>query len=381
VANVKVHGNPTVACAPTISPTTVTTTPITTTTPATCPSAFTGTLVFVPTSTGGIAETTVNNTTYNNFLLGAFGTSGGLDNPLGNYQYNPAPDIIVKAVFEPGWGHYEIFGLVSDFRDRTYPCVPLSATTVLPANCPAALTTFIGSGAGATNDNRVGGGGGANARWNLFAKKVDIGIHFLGGDGIARYGSSAALSDVTVRPNGTLAPIHNYQSLGTLQLHPTPKLDIYMYVGGEYEARTAFLKSAAPSFRGTPATDNEGYGYPGLNNYGCWTETLPISAPATNTNLATPTGVAGSTGFIPGALQSSCVGDPRNIIEGTLGFWYRFYKGSRGTVQYGMQYSNFVLNTWQGVKSGTINGIAVTTNGAPHSDNNMIFTSFRYYLP
>lgn len=383
VANVKVHGNPTVACAPTISPTTVTTTPITTTTPATCPSAFTGTLVFVPTSTGGIAETTVNNTTYNNFLLGAFGTSGGLYNPLGNYQYNPAPDIIVKAVFEPGWGHYEIFGLVSDFRDRIYPCVPVNGGIALPANCPAALTTFIGSGAGATNDNRVGGGGGANARWNLFAKKVDIGIHFLGGDGIGRYGSSAALSDVTVRPNGTLAPIHNFQSLGTLQLHPTPKLDIYMYVGGEYEARTAFEKSAAaPYFKGaTVAADNEGYGYPGLNNYGCWTETLPISAPATNTNLATPTGVAGSTGFIPGALQSSCTGDPRNIIEGTLGFWYRFYKGSRGTVQYGMQYSNFVLNTWRGVATGTINGIAVTTNGAPHSDNNMVFTSFRYYLP
>ena len=125
---------------------------------------------------------------------------------------------------------------------------------------------------------------------------------------------------------------------------------------------------------------NDGYGYPGLANFGCWSETLPVSAPATNTNLGVPTGVGGSTGFIPGPLNS-CTGDPRNLIEGTLGFWYRFYNGPKGRVQFGVQYSNFVLNTWRGVGTGTIYGVPVVTNGAPHSDNNMVFTSFRYYLP
>jgi TolA-binding protein len=381
VDSVKVHGNPTVACAPAVTTIVAGAAVVT---PATCPSGFNGTLVTVPAPTvanpAATATATVNNTTYNNFLLGAFGTSGGLYNPLGNYAYNPSPDLVFKAVFEPGgaWGHYEIFGIFSDFRDRIYPCVPVNGGTALPASCPATLTTIIGSGAGAFNNSRTGGGAGANARWNLFAKKVDIGFHFLGGDGIARYGSSGALSDATVRPNGTLAPIHNFQSLGTLQFHPTPKLDIYMNVGGEYEARTDYAKSGTPPlFSGTP---NEGYGYPGLANYGCWSETLPISAPAATSNLAIPTGVGGSTGFIPGALNS-CTGDPRNIIEGTLGFWYRFYKGPKGTFQYGMQYSNYVVNAWRGVGSGTINGIAVTTSGQPHADNNMVFTSFRYYLP
>jgi len=28
-----------------------------------------------------------------------------------------------------------------------------------------------------------------------------------------------------------------------------------------------------------------------------------------------------------------------------------------------------------------VNGVAVTTSGQPHADNNMVFTSFRYYLP
>jgi hypothetical protein len=39
-------------------------------------------------------------------------------------------------------------------------------------------------------------------------KHLDIGAHFLGGDGIGRYGTST-LSDATVRPNGTLALLRN----------------------------------------------------------------------------------------------------------------------------------------------------------------------------
>jgi hypothetical protein len=336
-ATLTVHGNPTVTSG--------------------------GTVVCVTAAcTGTAGTTTVNPTTLNNFLLGAFGTSGGLYNPLANYQYNPSPDIIVKAVAEPGFGHYEVFGLFSEFRDRVFPCVPITGTTA-PAGCPSAT-----SAVGANNDTRPGGGVGANARWSFFAKHVDLGFHFFGGDGIGRYGSSG-LSDLTVRPDGTLVPIHNFQSLGTLILHPTSKLDVYMYVGGEYEARSQYIKSGA--------TPNEGYGYVGENNSGCWTETLPVTGPSTSTNLGVPTGVGGSTGFIPGPL-SNCTGDTRNLIEGTLGFWYRFYKGDRGTVQYGMQYSNWVRNTWRGVggAAGTI-----SASGQPHADDNMVFTSLRYYLP
>ena len=352
-ATLTVHGNPTVVCAPA--------NPNVAGSVATCPSGFTGTLVTVPAAGGTTSTAVVNNSTFNNFLLGAFGTSGGLFNPLGNYAYNPSPDFVIKAVLEPGWGHYEIFGVLSDFRDRVFPCVPLSGTTI-PAGCSS-----ISSAAGAFNNSATGGGGGANARWALFAKHVDLGFHFFGGAGIGRYGSGG-LSDLTVRPNGTLVPIHNFQSLGTLQFHPTPKLDINLNVGGEFEARTDYVKSGS--------APNEGYGYPGLNNSGCWTETLPIAAPATNTNLAVPTGVAGSTGFIPGAL-ANCTGDTRNLVEGTIGFWYRFYKGPKGTVQWGAQYSNFVRNTWRGTGTGG----SLTVDSQPHSDENMVFTSFRYYLP
>ena len=68
----------------------------------------------MPTGVGTTGTAVVNNTTYNNFLIGAFGNTSGLYDPLGNYPYNEAPDFVFKAVFEPGFGHYEVFGLLSD---------------------------------------------------------------------------------------------------------------------------------------------------------------------------------------------------------------------------------------------------------------------------
>ena len=91
---------------------------------------------------------------------------GGLYNPLGNYPYNPSPDFIVKAVFEPGFGHYEIFGVLSDFHDRVFPCVPLTGTTA-PAGCSS-----ITSAAGAFNDTRQGGGIGANAAGTSLPRRL-----------------------------------------------------------------------------------------------------------------------------------------------------------------------------------------------------------------
>ena len=384
-ATLTVHGNPTATCAP--DNTTLT---AFTTNGLCSASALNGTRVTVPTGATTTSTAVLLPTVFNNFLLGAFGTSGGLDNPLGNYQYNPSPDIIVKAAWEPGFGHYELGGIFSDFRDRVFPCVASTSANTIPAcgTLPTSATTSVTdayTALGAYNDNRGGGGVFANARWNLLNKKVDVGIHFLGGDGLGRYGS-AGLPDLTTRfvpeptgapasiLDGTLAVIRSYQALGTLQLHPVSRLDINFYVGGEYDARTAYQKTVGGTF-------NEGYGGTGLANWGCSTEVLPFAAQSTSASTGVPTGVAGSNGFIPGSLQN-CTGDTRNIIEGTISFWYRFYKGPKGTVQFGMQYSNYVRNTWSGLSSGTgADGITHTTNGAPYSDENMVFTSFRYVLP
>ncbi len=265
----------------------------------------------------------------NNFLFGAAGAGGGLYNPTANYSFNYTPDFVFKAVYQPKLVHFEVFGIISDFRDRVFP-----NATATPA-----------SAAGAFNNSVMGWGMGGNIRASVLRKHVDVGVHFLGGDAVGRYGTSS-LADVTVNPNGTLKPIRSYQGLGTLEFH-YPKFDFYTNVGGEFAKRTVTYTS------GTAAV---GYGSPFLNNSGCGIETLP-----------------GAGGFAPGAL-ASCTGDTRNVIEGTVGFWYRFYKGPKGTVQWGPQYEYLVRNTWNGAAG-------IGTLGQPTATENVFLTSFRYYLP
>jgi hypothetical protein len=63
-------------------------------------------------------------------------------------------------------------------------------------------------------------------------------------------------------------------------------------------------------------------------------------------------------------------------MEGTVGFWHKVYQGEKGRMQWGIQYSYIYKNAWSGS-----DGLTGTTSIAPHAVNNMVFTSFRYYLP
>jgi hypothetical protein len=304
-----------------------------------------------------------------NYLLGSAGTGGGLYNgaitncttalnststtatttctPAANYSFNPSPDVIAKAVFEPGFGHYEIFGIYTRMRDRVYPCGELlSATTVCDG------VTGV-SALGAYNASKNGGGLGANARWSFLDKHVDFGLHFLGGSGIGRYGT-AGLPDTSVHANGTLDLVKSYQGLGTLEWHG-PKLDIYANVGAEYAGRAYDFDPLAKGGAGAYV----GYGSPHAANNGCYIETAPSIG----------------TGFIPGSL-ANCTADTRTIAEGTIGIWFKPYDGSRekinrGRIQFGPQFSYVERYAWSG--TGTPN--------TPHGLDAMVFTSFRYYLP
>ncbi len=274
----------------------------------------------------------------NNFLLGEAGASNTY-NTTSNYTFNPSPDIVAKAAFDPGFGHYEVFGLFDRFRDRVFPCGEVTPT------CAAV------SAAGVYNSSKNGGGIGANARWNFYNKHIVFGLHGFGGSGVGRYGS-AQLSDLAVNGDGTLHLIRDYQGLGTLEWRGK-KLDVYFYTGAEYAARTA---SFDPNLK-TGAGAQVGYGAPTFSNAGCYTEL----APAVN------------TGFIPTTL-ANCTADTRAIIEGTAGFWYRFYNGPRGRFQFGTQYSYVTRQTWSGTPS-------LGNTGQPEGIDGMVFTSFRYYLP
>jgi hypothetical protein len=263
--------------------------------------------------------------------------------PTGTYSFNPSPDIIAKLALDPGFGHYEVFGLFDRFRDRVYPCADFLVGGT--SNCAKPDTSVTG----AYNASKNGGGFGANARWNFDNKHIVFGLHAFGGQGTGRYGA-AQLSDLAIHADGTPNPIKNYQGLATLEWHGK-KLDVYAYGGGEYDGRTDDYDANTSEY--------VGYGSPHFNNSGCYTETAPSF------------GV--TAGFNPGSL-SKCTADTRVIAEGTLGFWYRFYNGPRGRFQFGTQYSYVTRETWSGTP-GT------GTSGSPSGLDNMVYTSFRYYLP
>jgi hypothetical protein len=276
-----------------------------------------------------------------NFLLGEAGASNTY-NTTSNYTFNPSPDIIAKAAFDPGFGHYEVYGLFDRFRDRVFPCAEVTPTC-------AAIST-----AGVYNASKNGGGFGANARWTFDHKHIVFGLHGFGGSGVGRYGA-AQLTDLSINGDGTLHLVKNLQGLGTLEWHGK-KLDVYLYTGAEYAARTASFDPNLKSGAGAPV----GYGATTFSNAGCYTETVPSTT-------------VGSAGFNPGSL-SNCTADTRAVIEGTAGFWYRLYNGPRGRLQFGTQYSYVTRQTWSGASS-------LGNTGQPEGLDGMVFTSFRYYLP
>lgn len=279
----------------------------------------------------GITTTTtkIGNTSV---VTGVTGATTTIVNPgaAANYSSNLTPDFIGKLAFEPGFGHYEVFVVGSLFRDRIYPNFGTK------------------SAVGAFNNDSYGFGIGANARWLFAQKKVEAGLHFLGGNGVGRYGDST-LPDLTVDGLGFLHPLRSYQGLAELVYH-APKWDFYFDGGGEY------VNNWARPFG--PSGTLVGYGVYTANNTGCGTETVP-----TNNN-----------GFAPGAL-GSCTGQTRAVIEGTTGFWYKPYNGPKGRLQMGLQYSYLTRQTWAGTNTYK------SAPFAPQAIDNMFFTSFRYYLP
>jgi hypothetical protein len=261
-----------------------------------------------------------------NELFGSIGTGGGLYNLNANYSFNYTPDFVVKMAFEPGWGHWELFGIERNFRDRIYPA------TGSPYN-----STAIGDG--------IGGG----FRAPLGTKVIMIGLKGLWGQGVGRYGSST-IADVTLRPNATISPIHGFSALSTVELNPTPNFNMYFNYGGDYLDRDYALNG----------TTQVGYGTRSTNMSGCLTETFNGTAAA-----------GGAAAIAP----ANCGGSNKDVQEFTAGYWWNIHNSPKGRLRQGIQYSRFERDLWSGA-----GGTANPGNGAK-GDDSMIFTSLRYYLP
>jgi hypothetical protein len=297
------------------------------------------------------------------------GLPGGLYNPLANYSFNFAPDLIAKVAYDPKFGHFEVFSIGRFFRARAFPNAPLMLTTT-PNYGPAPANTT----AGAFTSKTAGGGVGANARIFLLRRNLEVAAHGLAGNGIGRY-SSSTLPDFTAHPDGTLELLAGGSVLGSVEWHATRRLDVYGYYGGEFVKRawypTTFTVNKAPVLPTDPPFGQPivgGYGAPTNIVIGCNTEVVPATSP-------------NGGGLVPGSAVG-CFADNRNIQEGSAGYWFRFYKGPKGTLQQGMQFSYLVRHTWQGVglAANPVTG-APEIPGSPKAIDNMWFTSFRYYLP
>jgi hypothetical protein len=180
--------------------------------------------------------------------LGAAFASGGIVNGLAvnfvntggggdflqtiNVTTDQAPDVIEKVAFDPGWGHYEIFGIQRFFSDNVLTCVA--------GPCVTGSTTLTG-----TTDNKTtfGWGVGGSVLLPLIPKYLELTASGLYGQGVGRYGAGQ-LSDVTIALDGSLTPVTGWSAMVGLVAHPWEGL--YAYAGME-EVKANFLPAPRPS--------------------------------------------------------------------------------------------------------------------------------------
>jgi len=207
-------------------------------------------------------------------------TGSGQFNNANSYSLDSAPDVVVKLAFDPGWGHYELFGVNRWFRVRT-----------------------LGSGAmPGHNDSRSAVSGGASVLLPLLARTLEFQASAMIGKGLGRYGS-VQLPDATYDAQGGVRPIRGSTWLAGLMAHPHPALDLYAYVGGEkVDATYSAVLDGAGAIEGYV-----GYGSPAIDLSGC--------------------------AFEGGA----CAPNNGKATQGTIGAWWKVYRGSLGYLQVGVQ--------------------------------------------
>jgi hypothetical protein len=221
-----------------------------------------------------------------------FNNPGGQNlNSTANYSTDVGPDLVAKMTVDPGWGHFELYGLGRAFRSR----------------------------ANFSNHTVFGGGGGMGGIFPLVPRLLDLQADFLIGDGIGRYGATG-LPDVAVKSTGLLVPIPELQALVGLVGHPTDYIDLYAYGGIEQASQTSFTVNGTLPF---------GYGNPLYNNTACLHEAASVTAAATN-----------------------CAANTSRVWQVTGGVWWDVYKGDFGRLRVGGQGSYTERQVFAGIGGG-----------------------------
>jgi hypothetical protein len=265
--------------------------------------------------------------------VGGFSIPGGLSQvPLGGSLYNNQnaitlnrlPDVVGKAAWDSVLAdrkiHVEASGLMRDLTDRAWW----------------------------GNHSVWTGAVGAGVVLELVPKFLDAQFAGMTGRGVGRYGTSQ-LFDASYSASGALAPIQERTLYGGLTLHATPQTDLYAFAGGEFASRTSsYMQYGKTLF-------SYGYGNPLYSNVGCDVE---LSSSATATGYLTP---------VTAGPALNCSGNIKAVRQISTGIWHNLYEGDFGKLRIGAQYTHTVKSGFDGI------------GGAPRGDENMVFTSFRYY--
>ena len=195
-----------------------------------------------------------------------------------NYSANLAPDLIAKVAFDPGFGHYELKVVGRFFRDRI-------GETAVPRAPPIPPWGRFRCGAIVP----------------VMKKKLDFIAQAMAGRGIGRYGDSSdtANGDVTYRPNGSFFSLKNLQiPVASKRTRHRTRPCMFM---AETSISAGYLRSGATA---------TGYGVPNRERFRLlrnWHRRQLLHLHRI----------------------------PRAMIQGTVGFWYNFYKGAYGTLRAG----------------------------------------------
>jgi hypothetical protein len=272
---------------------------------------------------GGAAVSAINSFTCNSLL-----------NTTASCPLDFMPDVTAKLAADPGWGHYEVFGLMRGFRDRISGPFPASFPVKGTASGPAENQ----------NNYDVAFSGGGGMILPLVGDKLQLQANVLAGQGIGRY-TSSQLSDYTLDSDGKVAPLTGYSIMAGLTSHNAiPNTDAYVYAGQD-KLFNHVSGVTTPFVNGSAGGNIFGYGV-NIDNSGCT--------------------VIGGTCTGTGQLAS--------VWQVTGGLWNKLYDGDKGIMMWGPQYSFTVDQTFDTNVPGK-SGLG----GSPHADEQMVYMSFRYY--
>ncbi len=268
--------------------------------------------------------------TFNQF--GLVPPGGSLFNPVGGpnaagtitpaaMSMNKYPDVIAKFAAETDFGHFEIFDVMRNFQSNYG-----TGTAAAPTAAYQQSTWTNGIGFGAIIP--------------IVDKTLEFSLSGLSGKGMGRYGTTQ-LVDATYNADGSINPVKSTQLLAGFLWHADPKWDIYGNYGIEKVSSTTFTSGAT--------TYGFGDGVTGTSNLAC----------------STPNYGNNQWGAVAGCSAGGYIKD---ASEGTLGFWWSFYKGDFGRAAFSVQYSHVKLDSF-----------AAALGGSMSTTDNMLFTSLRYF--